>query len=74
MNTNTQGFFDYFTTTRAYLTGILRVYLRYRSASFFRFADQNADEGIPGSVSDALGKVVVLQKSLSVRFSTAIRS
>jgi len=67
VNTNTQVFFDYFTTARAYLTGIPRVYLHYCSASFFRFADQDVDEGIPRSVSNALSKVVILQKSLSVK-------
>ena len=67
MNANTQVFLDYFTTTRAYLTGIPRVYLRYCSASFFRFADQDVDEGIPRSVSDAFSKVAVLQETLSVK-------
>lgn len=67
MNANTQVFLDYFTTTRAYLTGIPRVYLPYCSASFFRFAEQDVDEGIPRSVSNAFSKVVILQETLSVK-------
>ncbi len=67
MNANTQVFPDYFTTIRAYLAGILRIYLRYCSASFFRFAEQDVDEGIPRSVSNAFGKVVILQEALSVK-------
>lgn len=60
-------FLDYFTTTRAYLTGISRVYLRYCSASFFRFADQDIDKDIPRSVSNAFGKVMILAEALSVK-------
>jgi len=67
MNANTQVFLDYFTTTRAYLAGIPRVYLRYCSASFFRFTDQDVDKGVPRSISDTLGKMMIFQKSFNVK-------
>ena len=67
MDTHTKVFGDNLITARTHLRRATWINLYTRSASFFRFAEQDIDEGIPRSVSDAFGKVVVSQKTFRVK-------
>ena len=66
MYANAQGFLDDFTASRTHLAGVVRGYLRHRSASFFRFAGQDLGEGRPRCISDAFGQMTVLDHALNV--------
>ena len=67
MNTNTQSLFDNFTALGTYLTSVSGVNLHNSPASIFCFARENQYKGIPSRISDRLSKMMVLEKSDSVK-------